>query len=148
MVHPIKAVYNFVVTIQVICLIIFFFDLVENDFDLRIPITIDFGISAIEPIKFTVFFTWGWLLAIIIFVFALFLFLNLNVVGTGLNDQGGISLKMILSFITKFFILFMPMAYLLGRSDILNQYYLAIAIFTLLIHILNLLIDVGQEQSI
>lgn len=150
MVHPIKTVYNFVVSIQVICLIIFLFYLFESNLDLTFPIVIDLELT--NDIKFYYKFDFHFniaaILIIIGIVFTVFILSSVNIVGSGVTDSGNQTIKQFISFLVKYSLLNLPVLFLLSRSSVLNSYSAIISLVILVIYFLNLLIDSGSEQNV
>lgn len=153
--HPIKTIYNFIVTIQIFTLIIFLFYLVESNFDLEIPLKIGFTIPLDSPyddvvidFEYTIHFTIASLFFLIATMFLVFVLSSINVVGIGLTDSGSISIKQIISFLAKYFLLITPLLYLLSLSSVLYSYTMIISILILIIYVLNLFIDIGDESNV
>lgn len=142
------------VSIQLIALIVFLFYLIENNLDIVVPYWINFTIPLPSPLTDIVFsysFEFHYNVATIFLMlaamFTIYVISSVNVAGSGITDTGTITLKQIISFIAKFLILSTPISFLLSQSSILNEYTFWILLFSLLIYVLNFLIDIGEEKN-
>lgn len=80
-------------------------------------------------------------------MFLVYLISSITAVGSGLSDSGTSSIKQIISFISKFMILSLPVTFLFSQSELLSNYVIPINLFTLIIYAINLMIDSGEEQQ-
>lgn len=141
----IKEIYNFVLSIQIVCLIIFIFYLFDSGFELIIPIKIKFSdsFSYEESFRFNeqtiILFIGGLATALVVS--------SINVVQTGLTDEGNITIKQFVAFITKFLLLLTPVLYIIGKSELLNSFSAYISLFLLVIHLFNFIENIGGENA-
>lgn len=137
----IKSIYEFVVLIQVICLIFMVFMIFEEGLDKSIQI----GIMFTEEIGFSFDFRIDYN-TIILFIVALagiFVLSSLKLFDSGVSDEGQITIKHFIAFISLFMILSTPILVLMEQSIFLYQFSGYVLVFLLLIHTLHLLTKIG-----
>jgi len=141
----IKSIYNYVISTQIIMFIIFLFYLFESEIDLDIPIAIRFSDNF--AINYTMHFNYGSIFAFL-GVFGLIVVLSsLSIVGSGTNTEGTKTIKEFIAFLSKYLLLQIPILFLFSKSHSLQDFNGYIAIFLLLIHLINFLEKIGVEKE-
>lgn len=137
MTNPIKSIYQFVITIQILCLVVFLGYLIESGIDLVIPINVQFNATY----KFTINFRFNTvtIFAFLIATGLIYILSGITVLGNGLNEESVITIRKYISFFAQFSILLSPVLYIFAISNTLNEYALAISLVLLIIHFLYFL---------
>ena len=141
----IKSIYDFVLSIQIIALVLFFGYLIDSGGNKIIPLNIEFS----EAYSFSFDFQFSYT-TIILFMAAMGVLLvisSIQVVGTGLSDEGVDSIKKFVSFITQFSILNLPILYFTSQDETLVSYSVFITLILLVIHFLNFIENQGGRSE-
>lgn len=151
-IHPIKSVYNFIVSIQMLALVVFLFYLIENNLDLPVPLTIGFSIPVpgLDPIvvnySYIFHFNLASILGMLLVMGLIYIISSINALGSGLTDSGSNTIKQIVNFLSKYLILNLPIIYLMSQSVILFNYSILVSIIIFVVYVLNFLTDTGDEK--
>jgi len=154
-IQPIRTLYNFLLSFQLISLIIFLFYFIDSGFDISIPIYIRFYLPAsVNPyfvglnyvFSYDFHFNFYTILGMLLVVFLVYLISSITVVGSGLTDSGTISIKQIISMIIKFTILSMPVTYLFSLSEITIQWNWIIYLISFIIYAINFITNTGENE--
>jgi len=143
--NPVKTIYQFALTVQILCLIVFLGYLIESGIDLTIPI--NFTISANYKISFNFRFNYVTIIAFISVTGLIYILSSVNVLGGGLTDEGTITIRKHVSFFAQFSILLTPILYIFALSTVLNEFAVAITLVLLVIHFLNFMEEQKGENN-
>lgn len=135
--NPIKTIYQFCLTIQILSLIVFLGYLIESGIDLVVPINIQFN----PTYKFTINFRFNYItiISFLLVTGLIYILSGITVLGNGLNDESVITIRKYISFLAQFTILLTPILYIFAISTTLNEYALAITLVLLIVHFLHFL---------
>lgn len=132
----IKTVHQFVVTIQLLALIVFLGYVIGNGVDLTIPIYIRFSDD------FTVNYDFRLnevtILGYVTIVGLIYIASSIQAVGSGLGDGGVYTLRKYVAFISQYLILITPIVYIVGISEYLSPYIVSISLIILIIEFIYL----------
>lgn len=155
-IHPIKTIYNFIVIIQILSFIVFIFYLIDSELDIVLPINISFTIPNPVPLSDDLVFSFNYdfrfnvitIFAIVIGMFLVYILSGLYGASFGISDEGSISIKQIITFVFKFFVLNLPMVFIFSKSATIAPYVASFTLFAFVIYFINLMIDVGSENNV
>ena len=137
MMKIIHNIYQFVVGMQIIAFFIFLAYFFDEGLDLTIPVNFVFSneIGFTFDLKLNYLSIFGFIAALSI----LYLLSSVTVLSTGMNDSGSHTIKKIISFISLFALLMIPVTFLFANSIILSVYLSNTTLFILIIYLLNFL---------
>lgn len=149
----IKSIYDFVMLVQLLCMIIFIFYFIENNYSIIIPIQLEFTIPVpvLDDINYTFnydfVFSLPAMITMIIAMFAVFIISTITAVGSGVNTEGTVSLKQIVGFIAKFFIMQLPVTFLLSQSAFLIDYTVMVGVILFIVYLIDFISSIQNSGS-
>jgi len=132
----IKSIYQFVVTFQLITLMIFMYYFVDNGLDVTIPIAFTLYDDPYIGFSFNLQFNYVSIIGFVVGIAILYIVAGFQVVGSGPNDEATKSVKELIQFLTKFLVLSFPLYYIFGLSLYLIQWVHSVVFIFFIIHLL------------